>query len=171
MFSLFYVLLFYAISAICLSAYIRPDRRPRHRSSDLRLRRSWSLAKRQPETVCSQLETTEAPSDRPIGLTVRGRRAHVRRVIERPPETIDQSRCLSVYWQRSTVRGHWQLDHSMTIAQLINQAADGHTRIVVPLPVKAEFNFYIAYRPGLWLKQNYVRGLCFFAAAIYEGNR
>jgi len=32
---------------------MRPDRCPRHRSSDLRLRRSWSSAKRQPETVCS----------------------------------------------------------------------------------------------------------------------
>jgi len=45
--------------------------------------------------------------------------------------TIDQRRCLSVRRQRrSTVRGQWQLDQSVTIAQLVNQAvyrADSYT--------------------------------------------
>jgi len=39
--------------------------------------------------------------------------------MERPPETIDQRRCLSVRRQRSSVIGQCQLDQSMTIAQLV----------------------------------------------------
>jgi len=45
-------------------------------------------------------------------------------VIERPAETIDQRRSLSVHRQRPTVPGQWQLDQSMTIAQLVNQAVN-----------------------------------------------
>ena len=36
----------------------------------------------------------------------------------------NQSQCLSVHRQRSSVLDQWQLDHSMTIAQLVNQPAD-----------------------------------------------